>query len=221
MADPRFSVVRDQRAVPRGSWLALEKIGFLSGGVSTSDFCTSYEDGVKFLNFYCQSGYNGGGDARGLYMRLRLSGAGTGGGEAIRAYTEVNAALTTGGAHGIHSTLSLTATGSEAGLGAGARATLEAAAATRTLTGTYCALQLDSNIAAGNTVDGQKVAFIRLADVGAVKMPYFMDLGGLVAGDTAAAYQEDSGAVGTVKGYLRVLAPDGSVAYLVVYASHS
>ena len=218
--DPRFSGNEDKRTPTEGGRQFLKNISGISGGTSTSDFIQSYLPGVKFLNFYFEA-LGASGDARGMYMRLRLSTAGTGAGEAVRAYTEVGAALTGGSVHGIHATVSMLAAGSEAGQSAAVRATLDAAAATRTLTGTYSALLVEGNLAAGNTADGQKVSFIRCADLGAVKTPYLFDFSGLVVGDTLSAIQADSGAVSTVYGYARVICPDGNVGYLVIYAAHS
>jgi len=219
-ADPRYAGNEDKRIFKEGGWLVFEDVGFLSGGQSTSDDVVSHQADTKFWQNYVESDATSG-DARALYLRMTLSGAGTGGGETGRFYTVVGAALTTGGVHGVHSTLELAAAGSEAGLSAGVRATLAAAAATKTLTGTYCSLQVDSDIATGNTVDGQKVSFIRVADNGAVKMPYLFDFSSLTAADTEATIQADSGAVSTIYGYARVLCPGGAVGYLVIYAAHS
>ena len=218
--DPRFSGNEDIRLPNTGGYFRLENVERLSGGLSTSDFFNSADPDTKFITFYYSSSAVSG-DARGMYMRLHLLGAGSGGGESIRAYTGIGAALTASGTHGIHSTVAVLAAGSNSGMSAGVRATLEAAAATKTLTGTYAALQVDSYIGAGNTVDGQKVSFIRAADVGAVAMPYLFDFSGLTAADTAAAIQADSGAVSTIYGYARVLCPGGAVGYLVIYAAHS
>jgi len=219
--DPRFEGNEDMKAVKLGDYYSLENIGYISGGQSTSDFVTSYEDGIKFLNFYFQAAGNSSGDARGLYMRLRLATAGTGGGEAVRAYTDVTVALTTGSVHGVHASLAFSAAGSEAGQSAAVRSTLEVAAATRTLTGTYCSLLVENNIAAGNTVDGQKVAFVNFVDLGAVNTPYLFNFDGLTVGDTLCAIQADSGAVSTIYGYARVICPDGSIGYIPIYAAHS
>lgn len=222
MADPRFKGAEDKR-IPTDSkgFYMLENVGHLSGGTSTSDYVTSYNTAEKFLNFYFQAAAASG-SARGMYMRLNFATAGSQAGEAVRAYTTVSAALTGGNTTaGIHASLALTAAGSQAGLGVGLRATLDAAAATRTLTGTYAALQVDSNFGAGNTVDGQKVSFIRVADVGAVQMPYLFDFSSLTAADSAAAIQADSGAVSTIYGYARVLCPGGAVGYIAIYAAHA
>lgn len=219
-ADPRGGGNADIRLFKIGNYWALPNLGFLSGGTSAATAVSSADPDTKFLNFYTKSTAPSG-DARGIYMRLALDGAGTGGGEAGRFYTVLGAALTGGGTHGIHATLELAAAGSQSGLSASVRATLAAVAATKTLTGTYAALELESDFKTGNTVDGQKVSFIRATDLGDVKMPYLFDFSTLVAGDTLSAIQADSGAVSTIYGYARVLCPGGAVGYICIYAAHS
>lgn len=205
----------DVRATKSPNGWVYERVERMSGGTGTSDYMADATPGIKWLNFYCQSTATSG-DSRVLYARLNLAGAGTGAGEAVRAYTVVDAALTGGGVHGIHASIALGAAGSEAGLSAGVRATLEAAAATKTLTGTYASLQVDSYLGAGNTVNGQKVSFIRAADVGAVKMPYLFDLSSLVS-DAAGAYVSGTHAGTTVGGVIRVITGFG-VGYIKMYS---
>jgi hypothetical protein len=198
----------------------MEDVEFMSGGTSTSDYMASASADTKWLKFYCQSTATSG-DARVAYLRLNLNGAGTGGGEAVRAYTVVSAALTTGSVHGIHATAEQTAAGTQAGQIAGGRFTFTAAAATRTLSGTSAGIIVESSIAAGNTVDGQKCAFVQFNDLGDVKMPYLFNFDGCTAG-TDGAIEVDSGAVGaTVYGYLRILTDTASVGYIPIYTSHS
>lgn len=125
------------------------------------------------------------GDVRLLYATLNLRGVG-GDGECLRPRTLVYG---TGinSAHGMHCTLQIAVGGAISGLGAGLRATFEAAAATRTLTGTLCALQVDSNIGANNTLPDSH-AFIRIADAGAVRMSNLFDLPAAAAGTLLAAH---------------------------------
>ena len=122
--------------------------------------------GKNFLGYWVKS-TAGSGDARGLYMRLYLGGIGSG--EAIRAYATAAAAnVATGGTiNGIHASLSLNASASISGQGFAGRFTFDAAADTRTLNGNCAALLVESNIATGNTVP-TSMAFIRVADIGAV-----------------------------------------------------
>src|SRR3972149_6892258 len=113
------------------------------------------------------------GDVRLMYATLNLRGT-AGNGECLRPRTLVYG---TGinSAHGEHCTLQIAVGGTISGLGAGLRATFEAAAATRTLGGTLCALQVDSNIGANNTLPGAN-SFIRFADNGAVRITNLMDI---------------------------------------------
>lgn len=121
-----------------------------------------------------QSGASSG-DSRGVYIRLKL--AGTGGGEAGRFFANASAAnVATGGTiNGIHASLGVDATGSISGAGNALRATLGASAATRTLGGTAAALQLDSDIAAGNTVT-DAWSFVRVSDSGTVRIASLLNM---------------------------------------------
>lgn len=107
------------------------------------------------------------GTSRGIYWRHYIAGAAEG--EAARFFTTVTVAGVPGGVHGAHITASLdgTATSQITGLMAGVRATYGASAATRTVSGTVCSLQVDTDIGAGNTVPSSH-AFIRVANNGAV-----------------------------------------------------
>lgn len=112
-------------------------------------------------------------DVRLLYATLDLRGTG-GNGECLRPRTRVYG-TSVNSAHGEHCTLHIADGGAISGLGAGLRATLEAAAATRTLTGTLCALQVDSNIGANNTMPAAH-SFIRFANAGAVALSNLLQL---------------------------------------------
>lgn len=61
------------------------------------------------------------GDIRGMYMALALNG--TGGGEAVRARTIIEAVGVTGGNHGLHGGIEFDTDGTITGLGVGVRAT--------------------------------------------------------------------------------------------------
>ena len=77
---------------------------------------------TRFLNFQF-TGSMTSGDNRGIYNRLYLTGAGSGG-ESLRSFTDVEAAC--GTAHGAHISLTFsgTTTGTLSGLGVAMRATL-------------------------------------------------------------------------------------------------
>lgn len=111
--------------------------GVLHGaGTSSSSAATNDTAGTKFMSYYLDCGATSD-DARGLYLRLYLTGAG-GGGEAARIFTTVNnvAGAT---AHGAHISLSFGTTGSITGQGIANRNTLHVPAAMTN--GTYAATQ--------------------------------------------------------------------------------
>lgn len=135
------------------------------------------------------NGHHTTGDLRLLYATLNLRGVG-GNGECLRPRTMVYG-TSINSAHGEHCTLNIAVGGAITGLGAGLRATFEAAAATRTLTGTLCALQVDSNIGANNTLPGSH-AFIRVADAGSVRMTNLFDVPAAANGTLVAAHTTDA-----------------------------
>jgi hypothetical protein len=119
------------------------------------------------LHEWLANAHHTSGDVRLLYATLDLRGVG-GNGECLRPRTRVYG-TSVNSAHGQHCTLQVAVGGAISGLGAGLRATFEAAAATRTLTGTLCALQVDSNIGANNTLPASH-AFLRFSNAGSVDM---------------------------------------------------
>jgi hypothetical protein len=133
--------------------------------------------------------YHTTGDVRLLYMTLDIRGAG-GSGEALRPRTRVYGS-SVNSAHGEHCTLQVAVGGAISGLGCGLRATFEAAAETRTLTGTLCALQVDSNIGANNTLPASH-AMIRLTNVGSVDMTNAIEFPTAVNGSMIAAHTTDA-----------------------------
>lgn len=107
------------------------------------------------------------GDARGMYLRLYLTGA-AGGGEALRAFTTVeNVAANT--AHGAHLSLNFGTTGSLTGLGVAARCTLHLANQAYTgKGGTMAAVQAEI-YSDGSTTDPvgiTELSFIRVCNDG-------------------------------------------------------
>lgn len=127
------------------------------------------------------------GDNRAVYWRHFFHGAG--GGEVLRAWATVSAAgVAAGGTvNGIHATMSVNASSDVSGAGNAVRATVGAAAATRTLGGTCAALQLDSDIATGNTVPASW-SFMRVTDSGAVRLANLMDIPAPANGTLFAAH---------------------------------
>ncbi len=119
---------------------------------------------------------------RSAYIRLYQNAAASEG-DALRAYNTVLADLAATGAHGIHGSVSFNAGASVTGLAAGIRATLDFAANTASPSGTYCALQVDSNIGAGITMPSNSTSFIRVADNGAVPIAALFSLPAAASGN--------------------------------------
>ena len=120
--------------------------GALIGGLGTSAAPISTASANKnFLQYYVAStATTAGSDTRAAYLRLYLNGATTGGGDALRAFTTVGAAV--GTAHGAHISLSHGASGSLSGAGDAVRATLQlkAGVATGTLSALHGEIWLDT-----------------------------------------------------------------------------
>lgn len=102
---------------------AADSVALLLGGGTVAAPNTTATADKNFIDFRTQSSATTG-DNRGSYLRHMLTGDGTGGGEALRVFTNVNANL--GTAHGAHISLSYEATagGSEtSGMGVAVRGT--------------------------------------------------------------------------------------------------
>lgn len=102
---------------------AANSVGLLLGGGTNNNPNLSAVASTNFIDFRMANSATSG-DNRGAYLRLALTGEGTGGGETLRALTNVGANL--GTAHGAHISLSFAAEagGSEtSGLGAAVRGT--------------------------------------------------------------------------------------------------
>ena len=150
-------------------------------------------------------------DARVIYARLHQYG--TGGGEAVRAYSFAQnaATATTGTLNGLHASLSIAASSAISGAGHAARFTLEAASASRTLAGTVSAINLDSNIGASNTVPANSYSFISISKSGSVDMPLFLNILDDQVESTAAS--------GSALKSLKVKLTDGSFGFINILAA--
>ena len=148
-------------------------------------------------------------DGRVIYARLHQYG--TGGGEAVRAYAFAQnaATATTGTLNGLHASLSIAASSAISGAGQAARLTLEAAADTRTLGGTIAALNLDSNIATGNTVPAT-ASFARVSDTGAVRINQLFNLPVAANSTLVATHTTDA-----ITHSVRCVLANGTVVYLM------
>lgn len=152
--------------------------------------------------------YHTSGDVRLLYATLDLNGVG-GSGECLRPRTRVYG-TSVNSAHGEHCTLHIGVGGAISGLGAGLRATFEAAAETRTLTGTLCSLQVDSNIGANNTLPASH-SLIRLTNVGSVAMTNAFEIPTAANGTMVATHDTD-----TMTHSLKARMADGTAVYFML-----
>lgn len=141
--------------------------GPLIFGGTSSNKIASATASTKFMQFYLNSTATSG-DIRGMYLRLYLSGTNTTGGEALRAYTTINA-VTVGTAHGAHLSLSFVSTsnsGRLTGLGVAARCTLHLPSDADWTGGTLAAIQAEI-YSDGNASDPDgltELSFIRIVN---------------------------------------------------------
>jgi len=163
----------------------------LSTGTSAAPETTAVAN-TKFTAIYTKSTATSG-DSRGIYVKHLFSGAG-GSGEALRAWgvvDNVNAA-SGGTVNGAHISLSVTgASGAVSGQGSAIRATLGADAQTRTLNANLSVLNVDSDIATGNTVPAA-AAFIRVTNTGAVPILKLFKLPTVASAGLLAAHTTDA-----------------------------
>lgn len=139
--------------------------GILMGAGSSSSYHGMGSTADNGLEFYLE-GEHTSGDMRGMYLRLKFSGAG-GSGEAARIYSTINGvSVATGGTvNGAH--ISLDATGASAGVSGAAnalRATFGAGASTN-IGGTCSVIQVDTDFNATATVP-TNFAFLRFTNTG-------------------------------------------------------
>lgn len=165
--------------------------------------------GAQMVDLRGRADTAAGEDARAIYARLHQYGEG--GGEAVRAYAFANAAgVANGGTlNGIHASVSIAASSSISGAANAARLTYEAAGQARTLGGTVAALQLDSNIGAGNTVPNTH-AFTRVTDTGAVRINQLFNLPAASNGTLVATHTTDA-----MSHSVRCVLADGTLVYLM------
>jgi hypothetical protein len=140
----------------------------LRAGTSSS-YLTDDTASMKFIACYFDNGATSG-DMRGMYLRLALTGSGTGGGEAARIFTNADANL--GTCHGAHISLDFAASagGSEcSGLGAAVRGTLHIPnIASWAPTGTYASgmFEIYSDGSDSDPAGMTKLSVLRLANSG-------------------------------------------------------
>lgn len=161
-------------------------------GAGTSSLPASTSTANKnFLGYWVESTASSG-DCRGMYLRTYFGGAGSG--EAARIYSTVNyagAAAVGGTINGMHCSLSIASGSTISGQAFSARFTLDYAAATRTTDANVCCVNLDSNIATGNTVHANN-AFLRLSDTGAVALGKFLRTPAVASAGLLAVHVTDA-----------------------------
>jgi len=136
----------------------------MGSGTGASPVTTSAAN-KNFVEFRCETTTTtAGSDTRGIYNRLYIAGISTGGGESLRTFTTVEAAI--GTAHGIHASLNFNS-GSCSGQGIASRNTLHIPNAGMT-GGTYAALQAEiySDGTSSDPAAVTQLSLIRIVNAG-------------------------------------------------------
>lgn len=184
------------------------------GGTSTYPLTDSSITGKSFIEFWFKNVDTSDLSSRGL--RINATAAGVGGGvEAIRGKAFGSAAglnAIRGGSFAVE--LDTTAANQITGAGYGLEASFNALAATRVMTGTIAALNLQSFIAAGNTVPASH-SFIRLSDVGAVGFTNLLDLSAFTEGTTSSSVLCTTSTDDTSTHRIKIRGPAGTVMWLM------
>ncbi len=135
------------------------------GAGSSSAYHTNSTANSNFLEFRFDNTATSG-DNRGMYLRQKLSGAGSGG-EAARIFTTIED-VAAGTAHGAHISLNFNDTGSVTGLGVAMRGTLHIPDDASWTPGTVAALQAEifSDGDDSDTDGATEVSFLRVVNGG-------------------------------------------------------
>lgn len=136
----------------------------LGSGTSAAPVSTSVAN-KNFVEFRTKTTTTtAGSDTRGIYNRLYIAGISTGGGEALRNFTTVQAAI--GTAHGMHNSLNFSS-GSCSGQGIAGRNTIHVPNAAMT-GGNYSALQAEiySDGASSDPAAVTELSYIRIVNDG-------------------------------------------------------
>ena len=194
---------------------------------STTQPITSSKANANFMGFYVSNSDATGGTARGIYMRLYLTGTSGQSGEAGRFFTTING---TGGVgvHGLHASLSFGASGTVTGEGAGIRGTLQvpnAATAMGTVSAGFFELSADGS--STNPAGTTSLSCLRLISSGNSTGMTNMDtvatifaIEGFTSGASSAYYEKGTAITGTITGTLKIKTPAG-YRYIPTYASLS
>ncbi len=206
----------------------LERVAGIRGGTGVTDFVETSEV-TDWLEFYVRTSHltaGGGGDPHVLKAYLSVYGVALWGGVCAQFITRIDTPTATGqvgnaGGLDVWTTVGAGAnkiTGMLYGgmMMVGAENHTDALA----MSGGYHALVLVGSYGTNVTVIGVS-SYIRCEEWGGGDdTHYLFDFDPLTA-DAAHAIEQDTGAVGTPWGYARVLCPDASVGYLVIYDGHS
>ena len=137
----------------------------LYGVGNSNDYYKINEANAKFFEFRLENAATSG-DNRGMYLRLKMSGAG-GGGEALRVFTTVQD-VAAGTAHGAHISLNFGTSGTVTGQGIAARCTLHLPTTALSSNVTMAAVQAEI-YSDGSTSDpggSTKLSFFRAVNDG-------------------------------------------------------
>lgn len=196
----------------------------IKGGTSGSPLSCGTTADTSFVKLYTKSTATTG-DARGIYNRLYIGGAG-GSGESLRSFTTVEAGISAATVHGSHLSLSFAdATASVTGLAVAMRATLHVPNGAVTA-GTRAAVQAEIfTDGASADIAGQLVSAFRVVVDGsegtgktnADTNAYFLDLSGVTEG--ATGFIDTDITTGTHHSGLRVRMPDGTTKWIAIISA--
>lgn len=197
------------------AWLQYHGVGFMSAGTYSVPVLSA-EAGETFYELWAKC--TGAGHVYGQRLNIQVTNVAATTSQAIRAELDLypaTAGSPAGGSAGhFAAELGPLATGVD-GLFAGLNASVILSEATRSLQGTYCALSLQTEFKASNTMP-ETTSFIRFADAGTVKSPFLLDFADLATG-AARAYVSGTHSGTTVGGVLRVHTPFGT-GYIKLYS---
>jgi len=221
--DPRFSGNEDKK-IPVGfpGQFVLEDVGGIRLGTSYTDDMEGWRSDSRWLEMYAnQAVHDYSPHLARFYLKVSGSGATSMEGSAVRAECnmDVDGRFLSGQA--VHAEAVMGADATQiGGYLAALRGVLTIDAATKTITGGgRCAvLFLTNNIGAGITPTAW-TSFIACEEAGSVKANYLLETAS-IASVSAGVWETNSGAVGTVLGYYKVLTVAGD-GYIPVYSDHS
>ena len=194
---------------------------------STTSPITSSTANSNFQGFYVANSDATGGTARGIYMRLYLTGAGQSG-EAVRAFTTVNAAGCVG-VHGIQASVSFGTSGTITGMAVGVRGTFQVPNATMSA-GTGAAVAADISADGSSTsFTGTALSFFKCHTSGnstgitqLLGQAFLFDFTSCNTGSGATYFIDNSGTTTPAYvGKVKVRLPSGATGYIAILSALS